>query len=256
MTSYSSGVESPVAPVPTSSVLPSTVPGSMVPVSMVIELLREAGTPLDAVALRQRLVTRGLNPEQARSVLRRARRLPGSEVLFDPVRREYRLGAGTVPPMDGEEALERLLPRRPSGRQAELAAVVRGALKERADLEARLRAGYAGGRELRAAHDRQVRIDAVRALVDVLGEVEELAAAGADAAIAVERVRAMAAGFGLTPIGRAGEDAPFVPAWHTPIGTRPPDESRVTVIRPGYSWRDGEEVVLISKAQVTVHSGE
>ena len=127
---------------------------------------------------------------------------------------------------------------------------MRAALKERDDLEARLRAEYAGTRTMRAVQERQVRIDAVRALATVVSEVEELAAAGAGAGVTAERVRALAQAFGLAPIGRAGELTAFEPTWHEPIGARPPDDSEVCVIRPGYSWPTGEEDVLLCKAQV------
>ena len=143
-----------------------------------------------------------------------------------------------------------MLPARTTARRAELATIVRAALKERDDLETRLRAQYTDARVLRAAHDRQIQIDTVRALADVVSEVEELAAAGADSLVTAERVRALAQSFGLAPIGRAGEQTTFEPAWHTPIGARPPDGSRVAVIRPGYTWPTGDEVVLIHKAHV------
>jgi hypothetical protein len=224
------------------------------PADVLVQLLREADAPLDAARAQQRLIARGMTAQEARALWRRAqralRRRP--DVTYDPARGTYRFGgqAGGVPPLTGEEALEYLLPRRMSGRQAELAGLVRAALKERDDLEARVRAGYVAGRELRAAQERQIRIESVRALTDVVAEVEELAAAGVAADITLERVRALARASGLEAIGRAGEMTAFAPAWHAPIGNRPSADSRVTVIRPGYSWRAGAEVVLIHKAHV------
>ena len=221
-----------------------------------LALLREADGPLDARALKQRLLARGVPAGVADAAWRRAQ--PAlrrhAEVAFDAARGTYRYGTSNppAPPLTGDEALDRLLPQPMSGRRAELAAIVRAALKERDDLEARIRAGYAGGRELRAAQERQIRIEAVRALADVVAEVEELAAAGAGTEVAVERIRVLAHAFGLEPIGRAGEQTTYAPALHTAIGTRPADQSRVTVLRPGYTWRDGTEVVLIGRAQVVV----
>ena len=221
-----------------------------------VAVLREADGPLDARALKQRLVTRGVPPDEADAAWRRAQPTlrRHAQVAFDAARGTYRYGTSTpiAPPLTGDEALDRLLPERMSGRRAELAAIVRAALKERDDLEARVRVGYAGGRELRAAQERQIRIEAVRALADVVAEVEELAAAGAGTEVAVERIRVLAHAFGLEPIGRAGEQTTYAPALHTAIGTRPADQSRVTVLRPGYTWRDGTEVVLIGRAQVVV----
>jgi hypothetical protein len=157
--------------------------------------------------------------------------------------------------LSADDALDRLLDGHVGRRRTALGRVVREALRDRDDLEARLRTGYSGGRELRESRERAVQIEAVRALVDVVTEVEELAAAVADHAVLTERVRALAQAFGLEPIGRAGEQVAFGSSQHTPIGSRPLDEERVLVIRPGYSWRRGVEVVLVSKAQVARVSG-
>ena len=221
-----------------------------------IAALREADGPLNARALKQRLLARGVPADELGAAWRRAQPVlrRHAEIAFDAARGTYRYGTSgqPAPPLTGDEALDRLLPERMSGRQTELAAVVRGALKERDDLEARVRAGYVGGRELRAARERQIRIEAVRVLADVVAEVEELAAAGVGTDVAVERVRVLAHAFGLEPIGRAGEPTTYAAALHTAIGMRPADQSRVIVLRPGYTWRDGAEVVLIDKAHVVV----
>jgi hypothetical protein len=238
-----------------------------------VAVLRDAGGPLDARGLKLRMLARGVDETTADAGWRRAQpalRLR-ADVSYDPARGVYRYrgavtaelaaaglaGAGAsrfeaqaAAALTGEEALERLLPPRLSARRAALASTVRAALKERDDLEARLRAEYVGSRALRLAQERQAQITAVRALAEVVSEVEELAAAGAGAGITAERVRALAQAFGLAPIGRAGELTAFEPARHTPIGRRPPDGSRVSVIRPGYTWPSGDEDVLICRAQV------
>jgi hypothetical protein len=225
-----------------------------------VALLREADAPLDARALKLRLLSRGVDQGTANAAWRRAQSAMRGrpDVSYDPARGTYRHGGAgpATPALTGEEALERLLPPRLTARRAELAATVRTALKERDDLEAKLRAGYADGRLLRAAQERQAQIEAVRALAEVVSEVEELAAAGAGAGVTAERVRALAQAFGLAPIGRAGDLTFFEPAWHTPIGGWPPDGSRVAVIRPGYTWPTVDEVVLICKAQVAWLGGE
>jgi hypothetical protein len=102
----------------------------------------------------------------------------------------------------------------------------------------------------RAARERQLRIGAMRALAESIMEVEELAAAGADAAVTVERVRAMAKRQSLTPIGRAGAAMAYDPAQHSAIGPAPIPGVPVLVIRPGYLWQSGEEEILLGKAQV------
>jgi hypothetical protein len=219
-----------------------------------VSLLREADTPLSARGLKQRLLARGVDGETVDAAWRRAQPTVRGhpDVCYDAGRGSYRydVAGRVVPALTADEAFDRLLPARTTARRAELASIVRAALKERDDLEARLRAAYADNRAARAAHERQMQIDAVRALAEVVSEVEELAAAGADCLVTAERVRALAQAFGLAPIGRAGEQATFDPTWHSPIGARPPDGSRVAVIRPGYTWPTREEVVLIHKAQV------
>ncbi len=219
-----------------------------------VDLLREADAPLDARGLKLRLLSRGVDEHTADAAWRRAQPVVRghADISYDPARGTYRSGgAGSaVPALTGDEALDRLLPPRLTARRAELAGIVRAALKERDDLETRLRSEYSGSRAMRAVQERQIRIDAVRALATVVSEVEELAAAGAGAGVMAERVRALAQAFGLAPIGRAGELTAFEPAWHAPIGVRPPDDSRVCVIRTGYTWPTGAEDVLLFKAQV------
>ncbi len=229
-------------------------------VGVFVDLLREAGAPLNSRGLKLRLLSRGVDEASADAAWRRAQpAVRGhADVSYDPARGTYRYGGGRMaaPALTGEEALDRLLPPRLTTRRAALAAVVRAALKERDDLEARLRAEYVDSRAMRAVQERQVQIDAVRALAEVASEVEELAAAGAGAGVTAERVRALAQAFGLAPIGRAGELTTFEPAWHTPIGVRPPDRSQVCVIRPGYTWPTAAEDVLLCKAQVAWLGGE
>jgi hypothetical protein len=238
---------------------PRPGPSGRAAAAVFLELLQVEDRPMDVRALKQRLIERGEPAAAVDAAWRRAqpvlRRHPG--VAFDDARGAYRYqGAGSrVPTLDPAEALELLLPARMTGRKAALAGTVRAALAERDDLEARLRAGFAGGRELRAGQERQIRLDVVRVLVDVVSEVDELAAAGAEPAIAAERVRGLAQAFGLRAIGRAGERTTFAPARHAPIGTWPSDDSPVLVLRPGYSWHDGAEVVLVAKAQVALVEG-
>jgi hypothetical protein len=218
-----------------------------------VSLLREADAPLDARGLKLRLVSRGIDPAAADVAWRRAQPAVRrhAAVSYDPARGTYRYGAtDAAQTLTGEEALDRLLPPRLTTRRAELATIVRTALKEREDLETKLRTGYVEGRTMRAVHERQAQITAVRALAGIASEVEELAAAGAGAGVTTERIRALAEAFGLVAIGRAGHHTTFAPAWHTPIGRWPPDGSLVSVIRPGYTWPIGDQAVLVCKAQV------
>lgn len=219
---------------------------------MFVDLLREADAPLNARSLQHRLVARGYDPAAANLAWRKAqpavRRHPA--VSYEPVQGAYHYHSSDTAAVTAEQALDVLVAGSGATHRVALAATIRAALRDRDDLEARLRTGYAGGRELRSAQERHIRIESVRALVDVVSEVEELCAAGVDLAVLTERVRALARAFGLEPVAQAGERTAFVSSRHTPIGSRPPDEERVIVIRPGYCWRWGDEVVLISKAQV------
>jgi len=229
-----------------------------VPAAVFVDLLREAAVPLDARGLKNRLETQGVERSVVEAAWKRAQ--PGvrrhANIVFDAGRGVYRWSdnRAPLPAPTAEEALHRLLPVRLTARKAELAEIVRAALKERDGLEARVRGAYQGARETRTAQERQIKIDAMRALAEVAMEVEELAATGADIGVTVgvivERVRALAAESDLVPIGRAGDEMVFDPGAHTPIGGLPAAGSRVWVIRPGYTWRAGDRDVLIGKAHV------
>jgi hypothetical protein len=222
-------------------------------VAAFLEVLRETGAALDARSLKQRLVARGIDPKVVDAAWRRAQPAVRRHeaVSFDAVRGTYRFGdAVPAPALTPEEALERLLPARLTTRAAEFAGVVRAALKEREDLELRLRSAYVDGRAAQAARERQAQVNAVRALAAVVSEVEELAVAGAGGGVLAERARALALVFGLVAVGRAGERTAYDPARHESIGTRPADGEWVTVVRPGYAWiADGDEL-LLHRAQV------
>ncbi|WP_433496829.1 hypothetical protein ACQP1K_17750 [Sphaerimonospora sp. CA-214678] len=88
----------------------------------------------------------------------------------------------------------------------------------------------------RAAQERQIKIDVIRALADLAAEVEELSAAKAAPEIVVERVRGLVATRSLRPIGRANSEANFDPQLHEPIYGTPEPGAPVLVIRPGYVW--------------------
>ena len=232
-----------------------------VPSAAFVDLLREAGEPMDAKALKLRLESLGVEKDMVDAAWRKAQ--PGvkrhGNVEFDATHGKYRWSSASIPPptlvLTPTQALESLVTGRvPAVIKPDLVELVRRALDERDALEARLRAGYQGTREARAALERQIRIDAARAVAEVAMEVEELAAAGADATVTVERIRGLAKAFELEPIGRAGEEVAFRPATHSAIGGYPPNGSMVVVIRPGYSWRTGDDDVLVAKAQVAAVS--
>jgi hypothetical protein len=118
------------------------------------------------------------------------------------------------------------------------------------ELERQLYAADTRSPEVRRAQERQLRIDAVRALAELAMEVEELTANEAEVAVLVAKVRARAHREGLEPIGRAGEETTFDRARHKPIGGGLRDGAAVYVVRPGYTWHAPDEDVLIGKAIV------
>ncbi len=91
---------------------------------------------------------------------------------------------------------------------------------------------------IRAAQERQIKIDVIRALADLAAEVEELTAAKAAPEILVERVRGLAATHSLRPIGNANGEVIFDLELHEPIYGAPEPGVPVLVIRPGYIWNE------------------
>lgn len=117
-------------------------------------------------------------------------------------------------------------------------------------LEEAARREYARAVALRASHERQIRIDVVRALADLAAEVEELATNQTGSDVLVDRVRGLVVGQALEPIGLAGAGAEFDPTLHEAIGGDPEAGAAVSVIRPGYRWRSAGEDILMHKALV------
>jgi hypothetical protein len=251
----------------------------------VLGIIRSAGQPIGAGVIVKELTTRyGLDEPAARRVWDRARRNLGSTV--ESVGRRYRWRDPGDPEFAlraAQAALDRLVePRLATAKKQQLAETIRAALGRRptpvdepvpihdvgpqanearssrvtelmarcAQLERQLYAADTRSPEVRKAQERQLRIDAVRALAELAMEVEELTANEAEAAVLVEKVRARATREGLEPIGRAGEETTFDRARHKPIGGGVRDGAVVYVVRPGYTWHAPDEDVLIGKAIV------
>jgi hypothetical protein len=104
--------------------------------------------------------------------------------------------------------------------------------------------------KLRAAQELQCRIGAARAAAELAIEVEEIAHNGADPEQIVKRVRNALAHKDLTPIGAAGEDTGFDPARHRMQAGDPRPGTPVFILRPGYFWRHGNELMIIEHALV------
>ncbi|RQX05942.1 hypothetical protein [Micromonospora globispora] len=125
-------------------------------------------------------------------------------------------------------------------------------LADRCDqLEEALRVEYAEATSVRAAQDRQLQIDTIRALADLAAEMEEIAANHLEPELLVERVRALVAAQALEPVGLAGAKVSFDPAQHDPIVGGPLAGAEVMVIRPGYRWHPTGGEILIHKALVS-----
>jgi hypothetical protein len=219
-------------------------------VAVFLELLRQARAPMSAPELKRRLAETGVEPAEADAAWRRAQPALRRVARFDPRGRTY-AWPHTRPVLSPRDALDELQRgRRSAGDRAELAEAVRAGLRERDDLEQRLRESYRGSWRARQARERQVRLDAVRALARVAMEVEEMAAAGSGSAVIVERVRALARMSDLEPVGRAGEVTAFDGARHAAVVGGPPAGAPVSVVRPGYRWRSGADDVLLDRARV------
>jgi hypothetical protein len=97
------------------------------------------------------------------------------------------------------------------------------------------------------------KVDELRKVVDLAGEVEEIAYDGADADGIVARVRERLAMLHLEPIGRAGDKVKYDKVVHKPLpgSGKPKDGARVAVVRPGYTWTRDDTAVVVERAHVT-----
>lgn len=160
-------------------------------------------------------------------------------------------GTSRVAQLKGEVELAQAESQRASGRaeQAEKRAHDLAARCEQ--LEKLLRQQHEHSVGMRAAQERQLQIDAIRALADLAADVEELAVSGATPEVLVERVRALVSDQDLEGIGQAGTELAFDPELHEPLVGAPQVGDAVTVLRPGYRWRSQEEA-LLARALVSV----
>jgi hypothetical protein len=103
---------------------------------------------------------------------------------------------------------------------------------------------------IRASQERQLQIDAIRSLAELAAEVEELAASDATQEVLVERVRSCVSEHHLEPVGEVGIKTVFNRELHEALIGAPGNGEVVTVLRPGYRWRSGDEDILLSRALV------
>jgi molecular chaperone GrpE (heat shock protein) len=117
-----------------------------------------------------------------------------------------------------------------------------------------LAAARAAQGDVRGVHERQVRADLIRVLAKVAAQVLQSPDASKDEGL-MRSVSHAATREGLDAIGSVGQRSTFDPRLHDPMGQMISPEAQVTVVRPGYTWRDGTEAVVLLKAQV-VANGE
>jgi hypothetical protein len=104
--------------------------------------------------------------------------------------------------------------------------------------------------KVRAARERQLKLDALHAVAELAGEVEELAYDSGDAELIVERLRARVRAAELAQLGNPGDATTFDPRRHDAMGPRPADGAPVTVMRPGYAWVENGSSLVLRKALV------
>lgn len=108
--------------------------------------------------------------------------------------------------------------------------------------------------DVRGVHERQVRADLARVLAKLAAQVSQSPSASQDAGL-MRSISHVMAREGLDPIGDVGQRAKLDPRIHDSLGLTISSDTQVTVVRPGYTWRDSMESVVLLKAQV-VSDGE
>ena len=104
--------------------------------------------------------------------------------------------------------------------------------------------------KVRVAQERQYRLDALQAVAELAGEVEELAYDSGDPELIVERLRVRVRTAPLEQLGAPGDEAKFDPTHHEVTGPRPAEGAAVTIVRPGYAWQENGVPVVLRRALV------
>jgi len=135
-------------------------------------------------------------------------------------------------------------------------AAVRQATLEADDLRARLKTAadqLAAARledtSSRQAHDRQIRIDTVRALAVLAAQVGQSPTARSDDAL-MRQVEHACRREGLDEIGRVGESVKYDPQVHESLSQGLHPAGTATVVRGGYTWVEGDQTFVLVKAHV------
>jgi hypothetical protein len=231
------------------------------PAPVFLSVIEQSDTPLRAADIKAAVAERGVQPSVVDKKWEQARPL----IKIHPRVRADKLRYGwRSEPVAADEALAALVekPARPLPQwlRDALGAVITAALESAAvsggnsttaEPTAAEPATAGADPAIRAAQERQWRIDVVRAVAELAMEAEEIAFKGADAELILERVQTRAALHSLQPIGQAGAQVAFDPAQHEPLAGDPAVGSAVFVVRPGYTWHARNEDVLIERAVVS-----
>jgi hypothetical protein len=217
------------------------------PLSAVLAVLRDAGPAgshgLRAEQVKAALLARGVPADALRTWRRVQARLVTCDrvsVGGDRYRRTYRYLAEPPRPSPAQALALLAGHRLPSPRRAQLVEVLRVALD--------------GGpsdqtlRELRELAQREK--DALRVLVEMAIEIEELATNQASARALVHTVRTRTRAAKLEPVERAGESTLFDRTRHQSVAGPIADAAPVVVVRPGYTWNGPTGKVLVARAVV------
>jgi hypothetical protein len=101
----------------------------------------------------------------------------------------------------------------------------------------------------RQAHDRQIKLNLMRALAQLAAQVKQSEAARSDVALA-RQVDHLCSREGLVEMERPGEVVGYNPESHDALGAGLLTGSSVTVVRGGYTWTDGGDSLVLLRPQV------
>lgn len=157
--------------------------------------------------------------------------------------------ADTVRSLEQEKAD---LTARVTSQQAEVDHATQEAERLRARLTAageQLAAARSAESGSREAHDRQIRIDQVRALAVVVAQVQQSEAARADQAL-MRQLDHACRREQLSALGAVGEQVAYDPQRHDSLEPSLVTGSAATVVRGGFTWDDNGQPLTLVKAQV------
>ena len=144
-------------------------------------------------------------------------------------------------------ALPQTVPRRPKSAPPKRAETPKGRAGERAMRE-QLQAEYDD--KLKKAQQQNA-MEGARAIAELAIEIEEMLAKGASEKGILHTLRTRLKRLRLEPQLKAGDKVKYDPKQHDLIGgARGQEGKEAVVVRPGYTWRNGDKDVLIERPMV------